>query len=82
MELKDTIDLMNSSDYNDRFRAEYYQAEIRRNKLNDMCIKYEAGTLDFKPTCALSILTQQRRYMDEYIRILRVRAEIEGIDLG
>lgn len=24
-ELKDTIELMNSSDYKDRFKAEYYQ---------------------------------------------------------
>lgn len=28
-ELKDTIELMNSSDYKDRFKAEYYQLEIR-----------------------------------------------------
>lgn len=28
-ELKDTIELMNSSDYKDRFKAEYYQLKIR-----------------------------------------------------
>lgn len=27
-ELKDTIELMNSSDYKDRFKAEYYQLKI------------------------------------------------------
>lgn len=26
-ELKDTIELMNSSDYKDRFKAEYYQLQ-------------------------------------------------------
>lgn len=27
MELKDTIELMNSTDYKERFRAEYYQTK-------------------------------------------------------
>lgn len=50
MELKDTIEMMNSEDYKERFKAEYYQAKIRYDKLHRMLIKYEAGTLDFKPT--------------------------------
>ena len=29
MELKDTIELMNSENYKDRFKAEYYQTKIR-----------------------------------------------------
>lgn len=29
MELKDTIELMNSSDHKDRFKAEYQQVKIR-----------------------------------------------------
>ena len=29
MELKDTIELMQSSDYKDRFKAEYFQVAIR-----------------------------------------------------
>lgn len=29
MELKDTIELMNSSDYKERFKAEYLQVKIR-----------------------------------------------------
>lgn len=33
-ELKDTIELMNSSDYKDRFKAEYYQLKIRYTKLD------------------------------------------------
>lgn len=50
MELKDTIELMQSADYKDRFKAEYYQTKIRYEKLHSMTIKYEAGTLDFEPT--------------------------------
>lgn len=32
MELKDTIELMQSSDYKDRFKAEYYQLADRYKK--------------------------------------------------
>lgn len=35
-ELKDTIELMNSSDYKDRFKAEYYQLKIRYTKLHSI----------------------------------------------
>ena len=41
MELKDTIDLMNSDDFRDRFVAEYCQTKIRYEKLHKMLIKYE-----------------------------------------
>ena len=39
MELKDTTELMNSADYKDRFKAEYYQTKIRYNKLHKLIIK-------------------------------------------
>ena len=32
MELKDTIELMNSADYKERFKAEYFQTKIRYEK--------------------------------------------------
>ena len=41
---KDTVNLMLSDDYKERFIAEYYQTKIRYKKLHKMCIKYEAGT--------------------------------------
>lgn len=81
MELKETIDLMNSEDYKDRFKAEYYQTKIRYDKLHNMLIKYEAGVLDFKPTCPIAKLQEQKRYMCEYLRCLEVRAAIEEIKL-
>ena len=81
MELKDTIELMTSADYKERFKAEYYQTKIRYEKLKAMMNKYEAGTLDFEPTCPLTILGKQRRYMGEYLHCLEVRAEMEGVEL-
>lgn len=44
-ELKDTIELMNSSDYKDRFKAEYYQLKIRYTKLHAMLVKLELANL-------------------------------------
>ena len=34
MELKDTVELINSTDYNERFTAEYLQTKIRYDKLH------------------------------------------------
>lgn len=79
--LEDTFNLMNSSDYKDRFKAEYYQTKIRYEKLHAMTIKYEAGTLNFTPTCPLELLLSQKRNMGMYLHDLEVRAELEGIVL-
>ena len=81
MELKDTIELMTSDYYKERFKAEYYQTKIRCEKLNKMIIKWEAGTLDFTPKCHIYILKEQANYMEQYLHTLEVRAEIEGIEL-
>lgn len=81
MELKDTIELMTSDDYKDRFKAEYYQTKIRYGKLHKMLIKKEAGTLSFNPTCNAATLMTQKRNMGEYLKSLEIRAEIEGIEL-
>ena len=81
MELKDTIALMQSDNYKDRFKAEYLQTKIRYDKLHKILIKMDAGTLGFKPSCPKEMLMEQKRYMGEYIRMLLVRAEVEGIDL-
>ena len=81
MELKDTIKLMESENYKDRFKAEYYQTKIRYDKLHKMIIKCQAGTLEFEPSCNLSLLTEQANYMGNYLGILEIRAEIENIEL-
>lgn len=80
-ELRDTVALMNSDDYQERFKAEYYQLKIRREKLCGMLAKLEAGVLDFEPTCSKSLLAEQCAVMGRYLHILEVRAEAEGIAL-
>ena len=82
MELKDTIELMQSEDYKERFKAEYYQVKIRTQKLNDMLVKCDAGTLGFNPECSLRLLKDQLSIMRDYQYALEVRAEIEGVDLS
>ena len=81
MQLKDTVQMMESVDYKERFKAEYLQAKIRYDKLDAMTVKYEAGTLNFTPSCSIELLKEQKRYMGNYIRCLKIRAEIEKIDL-
>ena len=81
MELKDTIEMMNSADYKERFKAEYHQTKIRYEKLHNMVVKYEAGTLNFTPSCSLELLKDQKKHMGNYLYCLEIRAEIEGIKL-
>ena len=81
MELKDTIELMNSSDYKERFKGEYWQTKIRYDKLHKMLIKYKAKTLDFEPSCSLELLSEQAKHMGMYLKCLEIRAEIEKIEL-
>lgn len=79
--LADTIPYMNSSDYKDRFIGEYWQTRIRYDKLHDMTVKYEAGKLNFTPSCPLDLLKEQKKYMGMYLNKLEVRAILEEIDL-
>ena len=81
MDMRDTVEMMTSADYKERFKAEYYQTKIRYEKLHKMCVKYEAGTLDFTPTCSLGLLKAQKAAMGQYLYCLEIRAEIEGIKL-
>ena len=68
-------------DYKERMKKEYWQLKDRYTKLHNMCIKYEAGTLDFTPTCSLELLKEQKAAMGRYLGCLEVRAEIEGVKL-
>lgn len=79
--LNETIDLMRSDDYRDRFIAEYAQVFIRAQKLELMLINYRNKTLDFIPTTDINTLTDQLTYMNRYILILQKRAKIESIKL-
>ena len=80
--LNDTVSMMNSVDYRERFRAEYYQLVIRYKKLKAMLEKWDKGELDFAPDCNRGILNMQERVMADYIAILESRAQIEDVDIG
>lgn len=81
MELKDTVQMMESVDYKERFKAEYLQLKIRINGLRNMLKKYKAGTLTFKPSCSYDLLNGQLKPMEMYASCLEERAEIENIEL-
>lgn len=82
LDLDDTCRMMSSDNYKDRFIAEYKQTKIRYEKLHKMIVKYEAGTLDFTPTCPIELLKEQASYMGKYLYILEVRAQLEGVNLN
>lgn len=86
MELKETIELMNSEDYKERFKAEYQQTNIRYNKLKHFCDRIELAEVHGvgeapKHDCPLSLLREQQKYMGMYLGCLEKRAIIENIDL-
>ena len=81
MKLADTVEMMNSSDYKERFRAEYSQLVIRVNGLKNMLDKWDRGELDFTPTCPREIYNDQMEYMVNYMTVLADRAYMENIDL-
>lgn len=73
--------IIETTTYKDRMREEYLQLKDRYNKLHRMVTKYEAGTLDFTPTCSLDLLKAQKKAMGEYLHCLEIRAEIEKVAL-
>lgn len=79
--LKDTVELMSSDDYKERFVAEYEQLTIRYKWLKNMLYRWDRGELNFKPTCPRSLYNFQIRTMEDYIAVLQTRAAIEGIVL-
>lgn len=91
MKLKDTVEMMLSEDYKERFKAEYYQTKERYERLKNFNNKIEAyELLDFdkkifvkepEHDCPSRILREQQKRMGEYLHILEIRAVIEKIEL-
>ena len=71
-----------TNNYKQRFINEYVELKDRYNKLHKMLIKYDAGRLEFTPTCPINILREQESTMLEYLNILETRAIIEGVELA
>ncbi len=84
---RDTVPLMLSDNYQDRFVAEYRQTKIRYERLNKFCNRIEAamthpGKVDMpKHDCDLSLLREQLTWMGHYLHALEVRAAVEHIEL-
>lgn len=91
-----TVPLMNSGDYQDRLRAEYWQTKIRYEKLRKANTKNEAeriqrnagkGPLTMTPEAAakaqyiVPLMEDQQHVMAQYLHILELRAEVGGIIL-
>ena len=79
MELRDTVAMMNSDDYRERFVAEYLQTMIRYKKLSKMVDDWKNGRSNFTPTCPISTYYMQTRRMNDYLSILEARAAMEDI---
>lgn len=79
--LEETVALMNSADYKERFAGEYYQLETRYLKLKAMVEKWDKGELNFTPTCPRAIYDRQLSCMLLYLFILTERAELEQVKL-
>lgn len=81
MKLSQTVEMMNSDDYKERFKAEYYQIKIRVVKLDNMLSKWGREPLGFMPTCPRSTYELQLKSMRDYKAILEMRAVMENIDI-
>ena len=76
MTLEDTVDLMLSLDWEDRFLAEYYQLQIRLKKLRKALLP--TNTI---PPKAVKLLSLQESAMSAYLATMKQRAELLGMDL-
>lgn len=81
MKLSQTVEMMNSGDYKERFKAEYYQIKIRVVNLDNMLSKWDREQLGFIPTCPRSTYELQLKAMRDYKAILEMRAVMENIDI-
>ena len=79
--LSQTVDMMTSSDYKERFKAEYAQVVIRYKKLKNMLDKWDKNELTFTPTCPRSTYNMQIKAMTDYIAVLEDRAVMENVEL-
>lgn len=91
MKLSETVEMMISDDYKERFRAEYYQTKERYERLKSFNNELEAASRTSygiskrvempKHDSPEDLLKDQQRAMGEYLHILEIRAVIENIEL-
>ena len=66
-------------DYKRRMVTEYRGLKEKYNALHKMLVKADAGTLGFELNCPVELLKKQASLMGQYLNVLEIRAEIEGI---
>lgn len=81
MKLVETVNLMCSNDFKDRFIAEYVQLVIRLSKLNDV-LSDTSDTLFEVDDITKALMLKQHDAMESYKMCLEKRADILGIDLS
>lgn len=69
-------------DYKLRMINEYKELKGKYDRLHRMLVKYDAGKLDFTPTCPIDLLRKQASIMGQYLYVLETRAVIEDINLN
>lgn len=79
--LEETVDPMLSSDYKERFKAEYYQLAIRLKNLTEFLLAWDLGELPEEPKAKRYDLEEQQRLMRMYLANLQKRAKNEEIEL-
>ena len=79
--LNDSALLMVSTDYKDRFKAEYIQLKTRLKSLKTMLHNWDNEQLSFIPSCPRSTYDLQVEAMTKYLAVLEARAKIEDINL-
>lgn len=81
MTLNDTVELMTSADWKDRFVAEYLQTKIRYERLHRLIVKREVGMIVFTTPIPMESWKTQAHHMGLYLYELEKQAAIHGIEL-
>lgn len=82
-ELQDTIELMKSNQYDDQMKAEYRQTYIRYRSLEKQVAPLKnADSEDETLLKGIALLEYQLEHMAEYLKTLKVRAMLAGIELN
>lgn len=77
MEITENTKLLESDNYVDRFKGEYWLVVM-----DEIIDKYKNGELDFIPLYPIELLVTQSRIMHKYLNFLGERAnKYEGVTL-
>ncbi len=80
--LASTRDMMISTDYKERFKAEYIQLKNRFDGLKKMLDAWDDKKLNFVHNCPRDLYDEQVTSMELYLLVLERRAKLEAIDLS